>query len=60
MTNHSTSVPLDEVEIRADYALKIQEKIRKYMPGLEDFCFNNFHVAIFLTSRLSFHSSSNK
>lgn len=49
----SALVPLDEVEIRTDYALKIQEKIRRVVEETKDFSLNNLHIAMFCVMPLS-------
>ncbi|KAI8680042.1 HNHc domain-containing protein [Fusarium keratoplasticum] len=48
----SDLVPLEDVTIRTEYALKIQKRIQR-MPWGKDFRLNNVHLAMFAIAPLS-------
>ncbi|RSL91711.1 hypothetical protein CDV31_015398 [Fusarium ambrosium] len=46
-------VPLDDISIKTEYALKIQKRIQRYVPGAKDFRLNNVHLAVIWSAPLS-------
>lgn len=49
----SDLVPLDEISIKTEYALKIQKRIQQSAFDGEDFLLNNVHLAMFWSAPLS-------